>query len=98
MLTLIGSEKIVSDMAAAQTIEIAGCFGPRQISWDTNLGTPVLSTKSARTLHGHLPRQGLIEHKFYCSDPDLGFSVLYLIDEVSGGPKTWVELIEVRVQ
>ncbi len=41
---------------------------------------------------------GAIEHKYYCSDPDLGFSVLYLIDEVSGGPKTWVELMEVTVQ
>jgi len=41
---------------------------------------------------------GAIEHKFYCTDPDLGFSVLYLIKEVSGGPKTWVELIEIKVQ
>ena len=39
---------------------------------------------------------GAIEHKYYCPDEELGFSVLCLIEEVSGGPKVWVELIEVN--
>ena len=39
--------------------------------------------------------RGAIEHKYYCPDDDIGFSVLYLIEEVSGGPKVWVELVDV---
>ena len=35
---------------------------------------------------------GAIEHKYYC--PDLG--ALVLIEEVSGGPKVWVELLDVQ--
>lgn len=40
---------------------------------------------------------GAVEHKYYCFDEELGFSVLYLINEVSGGPNVLVELIDVTV-
>ena len=42
--------------------------------------------------------RGAVEHKFYClDDMELGLSVLYLINEVSGGPTISVELIDVIV-
>lgn len=40
---------------------------------------------------------GAVEHKFYCFDEELESSVLYLINEVSGGPTISVELISVVV-
>ena len=41
---------------------------------------------------------GAVEHKYYCFDEDeLGFSVLYLINEISGGPQISVELVDVTL-
>ena len=41
--------------------------------------------------------RGAVEHKYYCPDEDLGFSVLYFIEEVSGGPKIGVDLIDATI-
>jgi hypothetical protein len=40
---------------------------------------------------------GAVEHKLYCYDESLEYSVLYLINEVSGGPTISVELIDVDI-
>ena len=52
---------------------------------------PCLKTKEWSRLE-----PGAVEHKYYCTDSGIGFSTLFLIEHVSGGPKVWVELFDVQ--